>query len=245
MGTLSDRNILVTGAGAGIGRAIARAFALEGATVILLDKQRAAIESLYDEISAAGGAEPAIYPMDLLGAAHQDYLDLAGTLGDTFGALHGLVHNAAYLGFLSRIDDFDIELWFRTMQVNLNAPFLLTQACLPLLRQADEASVIFTSDAVGRHGRAYWGAYAASKGGLERLMEVLADELRGSTRIRVNSIDPGPTRTALRHQAFPAEDKDGIKTADAVVPLFLWALGPDSAGVTGRALSFDDMPHLP
>ena len=245
MGSLDGRTILITGAGAGIGRAVARGLAAEGATLVLLDRNRQAIEGLYDEIEAAGGPQPGLYPLDLLGATHQDYIDLADRVGETFGALHGLLHNAAYLGFLSRIDDFDPELWFRTMQVNLNAPFLLTQVCLPLLREADDASVIFTSDSVARHGKAYWGAYAVSKAGMETLMQVLADELRDSTNIRVNSIDPGPTRTQLRTLAFPGEDSDSLKPPEALVPLFSWALGPESTGVTGRALKYDDSPHLP
>jgi len=245
LGSLIHRTILVTGAGAGIGRAIARGLALEGASVVLLDKQTATIESLYDEIEAGGGAEPALYPMDLLGATQQDYLDLAQRLEENFGALHGLIHNAAYLGFLSRIDDYDPELWFRTLQVNLNAPFLLTQACLPLLRAADDASVVFTSDAVGRRGRAYWGAYAASKAGVENLAQVLADELRGSSKIRVNTVDPGPVRTALRTRTYPGEDPQEVKPPESVVPLFLWLMSPESAGITGRAMSFEDMPHLP
>lgn len=244
MALLSEQVILITGAGAGIGRAVAKGFAREGATVVLLDKNRSAIESLYDEIEAAGDPQPALYPMDLLGATHQDYLDLAESLGSTFGVLHGLLHNAAYLGFLSRVDDYDAELWFRAIQVNLNAPFLLTQACLPLLRRAPRASILFTSDAVGRQGRAYWGAYAVAKAGIERLMEVLADELRGSSAIRVNSIDPGPTRTGLRSQAFPGEDPQSVKAPESLLPLYLWAMGPDAEGATGRALSFDDVPHL-
>jgi NAD(P)-dependent dehydrogenase (short-subunit alcohol dehydrogenase family) len=243
LGSLSEQVILVTGAAAGIGRTLAKGFAAEGATVVLLDKNRSALESLYDEIEAAGFPQPALYPMDLLGATQQDHLDLAQRLDETFGMLHGLLHNAAYLGFLSRIDDYDVELWFRAMQVNLNAPFLLTQACLPLLRQAPRASIIFTSDTVGRKGRAYWGAYAVAKAGIERLMEVLADELRDTSAIRVNSIDPGPTRTGLRHQAFPAEDPASLKSPESLLPIYLWAMSPETKDINGRALSFDDTPH--
>lgn len=245
MRSLSQQVILVTGAGAGIGRAISKGFAREGATVVLLDKNRSAIESLYDEIEATGDPQPALYPMDLLGATQKDYVDLAERLDETFGVLHGLLHNAAYLGFLSRIDDYDAELWFRGMQVNLNAPFLLTQACLPLLRQAPQASILFTSDEVGRHGRAYWGAYAVAKAGIEALMQVLADELRDTSGIRVNSVDPGATRTGLRHQAFPAEDLQSVKPPESLLPLYLWAMGPAAKGVTGKALGFDDLASLP
>lgn len=243
MGQLDNRILLVTGAAGGIGRTMAKAFAQEGATLVLLDKNLRGLESLYDEIEAAGGPQPALYPLDLLGATPNDYDELASRIEENFGCLHGILHNAAYVGFLSRIDDFDIELWYRAMQINLNAPFLMTQSCLPLLRKADDAAVLFTSDSVGRKGRAYWGAYAASKAGVEALMEVLADELSGSSRIRVNTIDPGPTRTSLRANAYPGEDPSTVKGPETLISLYLWAMGPASAGISGRALGLDDLPN--
>lgn len=243
MGQLDNRILLVTGAAGGIGRTMAKAFAQEGATLVLLDKNLRGLESLYDEIEAAGGPQPALYPLDLLGATPNDYDELASRIEENFGCLNGILHNAAYVGFLSRIDDFDIELWYRAMQINLNAPFLMTQSCLPLLRKADDASVLFTSDSVGRKGRAYWGAYAASKAGVEALMEVLADELSGSSRIRVNTIDPGPTRTSLRANAYPGEDPSTVKEPETLIPLYLWAMGPASAGISGRALGLEDLPN--
>ena len=146
---LAGRTILVTGAGDGIGKATAIACATHGATVILLGRTTAKLEAVYDAIEAAGGVQPAIYPMNLEGATPHDYTELAETLDKEFGSLEGLVHNAAQLRLLSRVDDYDPETWYQVMQVNLNAPFLLTQACLPLLRKAEDASIVFTSDHLG------------------------------------------------------------------------------------------------
>jgi NAD(P)-dependent dehydrogenase (short-subunit alcohol dehydrogenase family) len=138
------------------------------------------------------------------------------------------------------MDDYDLATWYQVLQVNLNAPFMLTQACLPLLRAATDASLVFVSDTVGRHAKAYWGAYGVSKFGLEGLMGVLAEELGGDGRIRVNSVDPGPCRTNLRAQAYPGEEPADVKPPEAVLPLFLWLMGPDSAGTNGRSLSVED-----
>lgn len=236
---LHDRIVLVTGAGDGIGRAAARAFAAHGATVVLLGKTVSKLESLYDEIEDAGGPEPAIYPLHLEGATPHDYEELAHVIDMNFGQLDGLLHNAAVLPYLSRIKDHDAEDWIKVMQVNLNAPFLLTQACLPLLERSQDASVVFTTDQSGHVGKAFWGAYGVSKFGIEGLSQTLAAELE-SGPIRVNCIDPGPTRTALRKQAFPGEEPAPLKLPDAVMPLYLWAMGPDSRGTTGQRLTWDD-----
>lgn len=235
---LKDRNILVTGAGSGIGRAVARAFAEYGATVILLGRNKGKLEETYDSIEAAECPTPALIPFDLEKAPTNDYYALGETLHNEFGALHGLVHCAAQLSLLSRIDDYDLETWNKVIQVNLTAPFILTQACLPLLRRADDASVIFTSDRIGRKGKAYWGAYAVSKSGIEGLMETLADELENS-HIRVNSIAPGPTRTALRAWAFPGEDPQNLPRPESRVMNYLYLAGPDSAGITGMKFDCD------
>jgi NAD(P)-dependent dehydrogenase (short-subunit alcohol dehydrogenase family) len=232
---LQGRTILVTGAGSGIGRAISEALAAHGATVVLLGRTLSKLEQVYDAIELAGGPQPAIYPMNLEGATPQQYQELAEKLDEEFGSLEGLLHNAAELLMLSRIDDYDVHNWYKILQVNLNAPFLLTQACLPLLRKAQDASVLFTSDHVGRQGKAYWGAYSVSKFGVEGLMQILAQETCDNSSIRVNSIAPGPTRTNMRTLAYPGEDPASIKPPEALIPLYLWLLGPDSKDTSGRA----------
>lgn len=234
---LADRVILITGAGDGIGKAAALSCAAQGATVILLGKTIAKLETVYDQIEQAGHPQPAIYPLNLAGAKPADYVELAQTLDKNFGRLDGLLHNAAILGSLAPIAHQDIDLWFKVMQVNLNAPFLLTRACLGLLMKSSDASIIFTSDSVGRTGRAYWGPYGVSKFGIEGLSQILAQELETNTSVRVNSIDPGPTRTRLRTNAYPGENAFANPTPDTLMPAYLYLLGPDSRGISGRQFS--------
>jgi len=232
---LRDRTIMVTGAGDGIGRVAATTFARHGATVILLGRSRAKLEQTYDAIEDAGHPQPAIVPLNLETASVRDFAGVAAILEQEFGHLDGLLHNAAELVFLSRIDDYDYEVWEKLLRVNLTAPFLLTQACLPLLRRASDASILFTSDRVGRKGKAYWGAYGVSKFGLEGLMQILADETEHSN-IRANSIAPAPTRTNLRARAYPGEDPTKLAPAERFMNLYLFLMGPDSIGITGQAL---------
>jgi len=238
---LQDRTILVTGAAHGIGRALVKDLAAPGATTVILDRDVHGLEQLYDEIIAAGHPQPAIYPMDLQGAGPDDYTDLATTLESEFKQLDGLIHNAAQLGALVPFANFEHELWFETLQANLNAPYLMTMACLGLLNASKDASVIFTSDTVGRHGKAYWGAYAVSKAGLEAFMQVLADELEVNTPIRVNSIDPGPVRTSMRRTAYPAEDSNTLNAPEDITRPFLYLAGPDSQGITGQQFTLQEM----
>lgn len=237
---LTGRTILVTGAGDGIGRVAAETFGKYGATVILLGHTIPKLEKVYDAIDAAGGPQPAIYPFNLESAQDTDCYKLAETIEKEFGSLEGILHNAAQSPSLARIDDYDLKAYYKVMQVNLNGPFMLTQACMPLLRKAKDASVVFTSDSVGRKAKAYWGAYAISKFGIEGFMQVLAEETRGSSNIRVNSVNPGPTRTLLRAGAYPGEDPNTIKTPETLMPLYLWLMGQDSIGTHGEAIDAEE-----
>jgi NAD(P)-dependent dehydrogenase (short-subunit alcohol dehydrogenase family) len=239
MTDLNDSTILVTGAARGIGRALSRAAAAAGASVILLDKEVPQLESLYDEIVDSGAPQPAIYPLDLAGATAENYEVMAQQLSENFDSLEGIVHNAAALPYLSRVDDYDIGSWYEVMQVNLNSAFLLTHNLLPLLREARQASIVFSADGIGWQPKAYWGAYAVSKAGQLALMRILADEMEGSSNIRVNAVDPGATRTALRHNVYPGEDPATLKDPTQVVPLYLWLLGGDSTDSNGEVIAFD------
>jgi len=232
----AGRVILVTGAGDGIGRAVSLALARNGATVILLGRTQEKLEAVYDQIKAEGGPEPAMAPVNLDVARPQDYEALADMFDKEFGRLDGILHNASILGDITPLEQYEYGTWDTVMQVNVNAAFYLTRALLPLLRESDDASILFTSSSVGRKGRAFWGAYAVSKFATEGMMQVLADELENVSRIRVNSINPGATRTRMRALAYPAEDASTLKTPEQIVPAYLYLLGPASTGVTGQAL---------
>lgn len=237
---LTGRTILVTGAGDGIGRSAAMRLAAHGATVILLGRTIAKLEKVYDEIEAADGPQPAIFPLNFEGATLKDYHDMADTLDREFGRLDGLLHNAGLLGRITPFEQYNPELWEQVMQVNINGPIWMTQALLPLLKASPDASLVFTSSSVGRKGRAYWGAYAVSKFATEGFVEVLADEVEHLGNLRVNSLNPGATRTRMRKTAYPGEDPQLLRTPDEIMPTYLWLLGPDSQGHNGE--KFDAQP---
>ncbi len=230
---LHERVILITGASDGIGRAVAIAAAAHGARVILHGRNVKRLEAVYDTIVGAGNARPSILPLDLEKAGPTEYEALFNVIEKEFGRLDGLLHNAGMLGERAPIEHYDVPKWLRVMHVNVNAPFLLTQRCLPLLRQASDASVIFTSSGVVSRPRAYWGAYLASKWASDGMMHMLADELE-SQKIRVNSINPGKVRTNMRLQAYPAEDRNTLLPPEAIVMPYLFALGPASTGISGQ-----------
>ena len=237
---LAGRVIAITGASAGLGRAVALACAQHGATVLLIGRSESKLEAVHAEIAAGGGPEAAIGLLDLERALAADYDRLAAAVAERYGRLDGLLHNAGLLGTLAPIEHYDVPTWCRVLHVNLTAAFALTQVLLPLLKKSPDASVVFTSSSVGRRGRAYWGAYAVSKFALEGLSQVLADELEGTSAVRVNTLNPGRARTAMRRQAYPAEDAATVPSPAELTAPYVALLGPASRGVTGRA--FDGQP---
>jgi NAD(P)-dependent dehydrogenase (short-subunit alcohol dehydrogenase family) len=234
--SLDNKTILVTGAGDGIGKAAALHYAQYGATVILLGKTVSKLEQVYDQIVEAGGQEPAIVPLDLLGASPQHYRDMASTIGDQFGQLDGLLHNASILGHLGPFAQISEKDWQQIMQVNVSSQFHMTQALLPTLEKSPRASVIFTSSSVGLKGQAYWGTYAISKFATQGMMEVLADEYE-NRNIRFNCINPGGTRSAMRAKAFPAEDATLLKTPADIMPLYLYLMAQNSISENGKTFN--------
>ncbi|ODS22641.1 YciK family oxidoreductase [Candidatus Endobugula sertula] len=235
---LKNRIIAISGAGAGIGRVLATQLAAYGATIILMGRTVEKLETVYDEIEQAGYPQAAIIPIDFSNTTEAEYENITANIENEFGKLDGLIHNAALLGERIPISNYPMKVWEAVMIVNVNAPFALSKHLLPLLKKSDHGSIAFTSSSVGRQGRAYWGAYAASKAALENLMQTLADELEETSNIRVNSIDPGATRTDMRALAYPAENPSTVKDPESLVPLFLYCMADDSIGTTGQQLSY-------
>jgi NAD(P)-dependent dehydrogenase (short-subunit alcohol dehydrogenase family) len=233
---LKDRVVLITGASDGIGKAVAIAAASHGAQVILHGRNVKRLEAVYDQIIAAGAPRPSIAPLDFEKAGPNEYDQLVEALDKEFGRLDGLLHNAGMLGERAPIEHHDVPKWMRTMHVNVNAPFILTKCCLPLLKRSQDASLIFTSSSVVPQPRAFWGSYLVSKWASDGLMHMLAEELEGSTPIRVNSINPGKVRTNMRLQAYPAEDRSTLAAPESIVAPYLYLLGPDSRGVNGETV---------
>ncbi|MDO6487857.1 YciK family oxidoreductase [Colwellia sp. 6_MG-2023] len=233
--SLENKIILITGAGAGIGKEAAITYAKLGATVILLGKTVSKLEAVYDEIIALGLAEPAIIPLDLKGATKQNYIDMAATIANQFGRLDGALLNASILGELTPFTQIHEQIFKDVMKVNVNAQYLLAQALIPTLKLAPTASLIFTSSGVGNQGRAYWGAYSISKFATEGMMQVIADEYENST-LRTNAINPGATNTGMRTSAYPAEDKDKLATAKDIMPLYVYLMSDDSIAVNGKTI---------
>lgn len=233
---LQGRIILVTGAGDGIGKAAALGFARLGATMILLGKTVEKLEQVYDQIEQEGCPQPAIIPLNLETATIADYQKIASTLEQEFGRLDGLLLNAAILGDMRPLEFFPMDTFEKVMKVNVNAQFLLVRTLMPLLRLSDQGSIIFTTSSVGRQGRANWGAYAISKFAVEGMMQTLADETRNTSQLKVNCINPGATRTRMRANAYPGEDPATVCLPEAILNLYFYLMGQDSAGVTGQSL---------
>ncbi|MFT4019932.1 MAG: YciK family oxidoreductase [Acinetobacter sp.] len=236
---LKDKIILVTGAGDGIGRAAAISYALHGATVVLHGRTLNKLEVVYDEIEGLGAPQPAILPLQLSSASDREYEHLVDTLEQQFGRLDGILHNAGILGERLPLATYPVSVWDEVIAVNLRAPFVLTQALLPLLQKSENASVIFATSGVGREARALWGAYSVSKFAVEAMNKLFAAE-NSYDNIRYNCLNPGATRTAMRAKAFPDEDPLSLPTTESIMPAYLYLMGEDSLHLNGESINAQD-----
>lgn len=238
-GNLKDNVILITGAGAGIGRTAALNCARNGATVLLLGRTTEKLETLYDEIMAENLPEPGIIPMDLALISEDDVKNLADVIAANYGKLDGLLHNASILGARVPLEHYGVDDWNKVMKINTQSVFLLTRFLIPLLQQSEHGRLLFTSSSVGETPRAYWGAYAVSKYAVEGMAKLVADELENTSAIRVNIINPGGTRTAMRAAAYPAENPATVKAPEDLMPLYLYLLGRESQHEHGKTFTAD------
>ena len=234
-----DKIVLVTGANRGFGLAITMDLARAGATVIMLGRDLGSLEYAYDAVVDAGLTEPILYPLDLEGATPENYQELQDNILSQFGKLDGVVHNASILGAQMPIEQYDIKLWYSTLQINLSAPFMLTQFLIPALSKSNDARVIFMSSSVGREARAYWGAYSVSKFGIEGFAKTLSEELE-KTHISVNTVNPGKMRTEMRRAAYPAENSSKVPLPEEKSQAIVYLLSSLSPKINGEQLSIAD-----
>lgn len=226
---LKGKTALITGGGKGIGKGIAEAYLKEGASVVICGRNELVLRAERDELSKLGD-------IDYIAADISDKDDvkrLATEIGEKWNRLDILVNNASILGVRAPIMEYPEDVWEEVIHINLNAQFFVTKALLPLLNKSENSSIINVSSSVGRKGKKEWGAYAASKFGVEALTQVLADEL-ASTNIRVNSVNPGGTRTDMRAGAYPDEDPMTLPSPEDISPVFVYLASDESTGVSGE-----------
>jgi NAD(P)-dependent dehydrogenase (short-subunit alcohol dehydrogenase family) len=233
--SLADRVVLVTGAYGGLGGAVARAASRAGATVVITGKRKRQLEQVYDAMLAEGLAEPVIHPLDMEVATPREYTALAEGLERDFGRLDGIVHAAVSFSGLTPITMHKPDAWLRAMHVNVSAPFALTQACLPLLTQADDSAVVFVLDDPALLQRAHWGGYGVSKAALERFVAILHEETDTSA-LRVHAMLPAPMRTALRQLAYFGEDILQRSTPDVAAAAAVYLLSTQGLPARGAIL---------
>ncbi|MGO3665884.1 MAG: YciK family oxidoreductase [Psychrobacter sp.] len=233
---LDGKTILVTGAGDGIGRVAALTYARYGATVLLLGRTSSKLEYVYDEIESFGGKQPAMLPMNLEGATYAEMQQLEGLIDKEIGQLDGVLHNAGLLGQLTPLEMYDVDTFAQVMKVNFTSTFMLTQALLPLLKDANNGSIVFTSSTVGTHPRAFWGAYALSKQAVEGMSDIFTQETQNTTNLRFNCINPGGTRTNMRAHAYPGENTMSLKTPEDIMAGYVCLMSDASIGVRGQVV---------
>lgn len=233
---LEGKVALITGGSQGIGKTVAAAFAREGAEVIVTARGRERLKAAAAEMGSGRGR---IVPLQADVADRQQVEGVAGEIKERFGELHVLVNNASLLGPRVPVLEYPEEDWEAVIAVNLNGPFFVIKACLPLMVAAGGGSIINVSSGVGRVGKAHWGAYAVSKFGIEGLTQLLAAELR-PFQIRVNAVNPGGTRTAMRAAAYPEEDPLTLPTPEQITPVFVFLASDESHHLTGQSLEARD-----
>lgn len=240
---LKNHVILITGAGGGLGSTAARTLAKQGAHIILLDKSIPKLEKAYDSIVECGGVEPIIYPFDLAGASEAEYQEMAETIKNKYDSLQGLLHSAVELSAYTPIEQHGTMEWGHTLNVNLNAPFILSRVLLPLFQASEYASIVFTNDSMVTPPRAYSGAYGVSKIALHGFAKILAEELESTNKIRVNTLIPGPVNSPFHKKLFPSANQSDLPGMETLEKVYLYLFGSESIGTTGKEIHAQSFFH--
>lgn len=236
---MEGKTILITGANRGIGKSLAKNFSNIGANVILLGKNEDSLNEVYDEIISCTKTKPLIIESDLnlldLDGAHQ----IKKAIVNQYGVLDGLIYNAAKLGKMTSIEDYEDGLWKEIINTNLNSSFLIYKELIPILKAAPSGRIIFTSSGVAEVGKAYWGAYSVSKFAVKGLAEIMRDELDSTSNIKVFNYDPGATKTSMRASAYPGEDPNNLKDPDKLFGDYLWFFSEESQNSTQHYFKYN------
>jgi NAD(P)-dependent dehydrogenase (short-subunit alcohol dehydrogenase family) len=240
---LKNKNILITGAGSGIGAALSLACAQRGATVILMGHTLAKTQIVYDLILEKGYPQPLLAPLDFFQAGPEALHTLQNTLKDHIPQLDGCVHNATLIGTRTPLSHYTPDLWLRVMQITINMPFLLSQYLLPLLIKSTHPRMLFSIGALPKAPQAYWGAFGCAKAALDHFAQMLAIECQQYPNMGVYRLDPGPTHTVLRTTAFPAEDRSLLKEPHEVLEPYLHLLSDNHQEPSGSF--FSSQKHSP
>jgi NAD(P)-dependent dehydrogenase (short-subunit alcohol dehydrogenase family) len=234
---LKGKVILISGGGSGIGKAAAVSFGKHGADLVLIGKSIENLESTYEDFIKMNLKPPLLHSMDFENASEKDYQEVNEVIMGEFGRLDGLLNNASILGDRTPLEHYKLDVWKKVFEVNVHASFLLTKSLMPSLKLSKNASVIFTSSVVGKIGKAYWGAYSLSKFSTESMMQIFSEELKNTSNIRVNSINPGRVRTKMRAAAYPAEDPLSVLDAKNIMSAYLFLMSDDSKETSGASIA--------
>ena len=239
---LSSRTILITGATDGIGAVLAIEFSRLGSNIILLGRDSSKLDKVYDQLdNSLTSQKHLILQADLGLLNNESAHEILHAIAEEFTSLDGIIHNAAILGTMTTLEDYELSRWDEVLNVNLRAPFLLTKTLKTILETSTLPRIIFTSSGVANVGRAFWGAYSVSKFGLKGLAEIFANELETTSSIKVFNFDPGATQTKMRASARPAENPNSLKTPNDLINCYLWFFSEESSNSKQNYFEYVDL----
>ena len=239
---LSGRTILITGATDGIGKVLAIEFSKLGSNIILLGRNSSKLDKVYDQLDNSLTSQKHLILQADLGLLNNDSAhEILHAIAEEFTSLDGIIHNAAILGTMTTLEDYELSRWDEVLNVNLRAPFLLTKTLKTILETSTLPRIIFTSSGVANVGRAFWGAYSVSKFGLKGLAEIFANELETTSSIKVFNFDPGATQTKMRASARPAENPNSLKTPNDLINCYLWFFSEESSNSKQNYFEYVDL----